>query len=80
VDLAGAEVRRLAIYCADYDPWGREQRVDVLDAQSGARLDSRTLAQFSGGQYLAWNVTGHVILRVTRLAGPNAVVSGVFLR
>ncbi len=45
----------------------------------GPVLDSRTLSGFGGGQWLVWTVTGHVALRVTRTAGANALVSGLFL-
>jgi hypothetical protein len=41
-------------------------------------LDSRTLSSFTGGQYLVWNLGGHVQLRVTNLSGISAVVSGLF--
>src|SRR4029450_5167569 len=56
----------------------RTQQFDLLDGSTGALLDTRTLSSFSSGQYLVWNVLGHVVVRVTSLAGPNAVVSGVF--
>ncbi len=69
---------RVTIYGLDWDLQGRSQRIDVLNAATLAVLDSRTLSGFQTGQYLTWTVTGDVILRVTRLAGPNAVVSGLF--
>jgi hypothetical protein len=34
---------------------------------------------FSGGTYVTWTITGSVRVRVTRVGGMNAVVSGVFL-
>ncbi len=79
VNLSGGQPHEVALYFVDYDTTTRSQRIDVLDAGTSAVLDTRTLNNFSGGQYLVWNVTGHVRIRVTRLAGPNAVVSGVFL-
>ena len=78
VNVTAGRAQQLAIYAADYDALGRQQRYDVLD-QSGAVLDSRTISNFAGGRYVVWTVTGHVTVRVTRLAGANAVVSGVFL-
>ena len=54
------------------------QRIDVLDATTSVVLDSRTVSGFNGGQYAVWNLRGHVRLRFTRLAGANAVLSGVF--
>jgi len=79
LNVAGGAARRVAVYAADYDNSGRQQRFDVVDAATGAVLDSRTLSAFGGGQYLVWSVLGHVVVRVTALAGPNAVVSGVFV-
>src|SRR5262249_51791923 len=38
----------------------------------------QTASSFSGGEYLVFTVSGHVNLRFTNLAGPNAVVSGLF--
>ena len=69
---------QVALYCLDWDTTSRSQRIDVLDAVTGAVLDTRTATGFNGGKYLSWNVTGHVKFRVTLLAGANAVVSAVF--
>jgi hypothetical protein len=47
----------------------------VVDAASGAVLDSENLAGFEGGAYLSWTLSGHVVLRVVSTSG---VVSGLF--
>jgi len=78
VNVASGLTQQLAVYVADYDSYGRQQKVDILD-QSGAVLDSQVVTSFTGGRYLSWTVRGHVTVRATRLEGPNAVVSGVFL-
>ena len=78
VNLTDGQTHRLAIYFLDWDTSSRSQRVDVLDAASGTVLDSRTISSFHNGAYLVWNVTGHVQLRFTKLAGTNAVLSGLF--
>jgi hypothetical protein len=49
-----------------------------LDAATGAILDTRTVSGFQGGEYLTWDLSGHVQLRITYLAGYNAVLSGLF--
>ena len=70
---------QVAIYCMDWDYKGRTQTVDVLDANTNAVLDTRSISNFSNGIYLVWNVTGHVKLRVTQTnSSINAVVSGIF--
>jgi hypothetical protein len=78
VNLTDGQSHRVSIYSVDWDSMGRAQTVEVLDATSGAVLDSRSLSSFPGGTYLSWTVHGHVQLRMTRVAGPNAVVSALF--
>jgi subtilisin family serine protease len=78
LNLTDSNTHRLALYLLDWDSSGRSERIDILDAGSNAVLDSRTVSSFSSGTYLSWNLTGHVQLRFTTLAGPNAVVSGLF--
>jgi hypothetical protein len=79
LNLTDGNTHRLALYMIDWDTTARAQRVEVLDAISGAILDSRTVSGFSGGQYLTWNVRGNVRVRVTRTGGVNAVISGIFI-
>jgi hypothetical protein len=73
---------QVALYLVDWDVWGggRSERVDILDANSTV-LDSRNVSGFANGEYLVWNLSGHVIVRITNLNGSsNAAVSGVFFR
>lgn len=72
---------RVSLYFIDWDKNGRSQKVELLDAASGAMLDSRTVSNFQGGIYATWDVTGAVRVRITNTAGSgtNAVLSGVFL-
>ncbi|HVQ41745.1 MAG TPA: TIGR03790 family protein [Vicinamibacterales bacterium] len=79
VGVAGGQSTRVSIYCVDFDSGLRSQRLDVLDAGSGALVDSQTVTGFSGGVYLTWVVTGSVRIRATRLNGNNAIISGVFI-
>jgi hypothetical protein len=79
VDLTDGQVHDLALYAVDWDSLGRSEQFQVIDATTGTVLDTETLASFSGGAYLQWAVSGHVQIKVTDLAGKNAVVSGLFL-
>jgi hypothetical protein len=45
---------------------------------TNAVLDTQSLSSFQNGKYLVWNLTGHVILRVTNTGGINGVISGLF--
>jgi hypothetical protein len=74
------KTHRVAIYALDWDTKIRKQKVEVVDGNTGAVLDTRQLRKFQQGRYLVWNLSGNVIIRVTNQAGKasNAVVSGVF--
>ena len=78
INLTDGQPHRLALYNLDFDFLGRSQRIDVRDAVSGALLNSQTLTDFTDGRYLVWQLTGHVVVQITRLGGLNAVVSGLF--
>jgi hypothetical protein len=81
LNLTDGSVHQVALYCLDWDTGGaRAERVEVLDASNNAVLDTRTITGFQGGQYLVWNLKGHVTLKVTLTGGVNAVVSGLFFR
>jgi uncharacterized repeat protein (TIGR01451 family) len=78
VNLTDGNAHQVALYCLDWDAGARAERIDVLDAVSNAVLDTRTISGFQGGQYLVWNLKGHVKLNVTLTGGSNAVVNGLF--
>jgi hypothetical protein len=67
------------MYVVDWEREGRAQKVDLLDWTTGAVLDTRTVKDFGDGQYLVWNVTGHVKINITRTGGTSGVVSGWFV-
>jgi hypothetical protein len=84
VDLSfkDANTHQVALYLLDWDTFngGRSERIDILDANNTV-LDTRTVSSFVGGQYAVWNLSGHVIVRITNLSGvSNSVLSGVFFR
>ena len=53
--------------------------MQISDAATGAVLDTETVSSFSSGVYLKWTVSGNILITITRLAGPNAIVNGLFL-
>jgi hypothetical protein len=77
VYVTDGQTHQIALYVMDWNNAGRSERIDVLNS-AGQVLDSRTVSTFRNGQYLVWNVTGNVTFRITCLAGPNAVLSGIF--
>lgn len=76
--LRDGQTHQVALYCLDWDTGARRQTVEIADAASGRILNSQVISDFHRGRYLVWNLTGHVIIRVTRNAGLNAAVSGLF--
>ena len=82
VNITDTAVHQLALYGVDWDQRGRSQTVQLIDGNTGAVLDTETMSTASGfenGQYLVWNVQGHVRIRVINTGSTNAVVSGLFL-
>ena len=53
--------------------------MQISNAATGAVLDTETISSFSSGVYLEWAVSGNVLITITRQAGANAVLSGLFL-
>lgn len=71
----------LHLYMLDYDRHGRRQVVTVDDG-SGGQVERLTLP-FDEGAWLHFPVDvgdgGSVLIKVERVAGPNALLAGVFL-
>lgn len=77
LNFTDSATHQVAIYCDDWDNYGpRVQIIDVLDANNNV-IDTHTLSNFSNGQYLVWNIAGHVKLRATTVQG-DAVIQGLF--
>jgi hypothetical protein len=78
LNLTDANTHQVGFYVVDWDASGRSETFEVRDAFTNALLDTRTVTGFQNGQYLRWNISGHVTVRVAVTSGINAVVSGVF--
>ena len=78
VNLTDGQTHQVSLYFLDWDKAGRSETVGVYDTATGALLDSRTVSSFSGGEYLVWDVSGNVTFKITKVAGVNAVLSGIF--
>jgi hypothetical protein len=68
---------QVSLYALDWDNLGRNETIQITDAVSGVVLDSRTISGFGGGEYLVWNISGSVNIKITPNSS-NAVISGVF--
>src|SRR5262249_55715765 len=78
LNLVDGQTHQIALYGLDYDNIGRQESVYIIDYVTNTVLDYRTFSSFSNGQYWIWQLKGHVIIRVARVAGANAVLSGLF--
>jgi hypothetical protein len=79
VDFPSRAVRRVALYCLDWNHLDRTETIEVLDAKTNTVLDKRKFSNFEDGVYGVWYVSGNVKFQITRNAGKNAVISGIFL-
>ena len=77
-NLTDGRLHQVSLYLLDWDYGGRSERIEAIDATSGQVVDTRTARDFSTGAYLSYILSGRVTLRLTKLSGPNAVVSGIF--
>jgi kumamolisin len=77
VNISDGGVHQMALYFMDWDG-SRTQTVAIQDATTHNVLDTRTLTSFYNGEYLVWNLTGHVTVVITQTGALNAVVSGLF--
>ncbi len=79
LNLADGNSHRVAFYFLDWDKTSnRSQKVEVIDATTGAVINSQTVSNFGNGTYVVWNLKGHVKVKITKLTGYNAVLNGVF--
>jgi hypothetical protein len=78
VNFTDGQTHDLALYAVDFDQKGRSETIQITSSATGAVLDTETVSSYSGGLYLQWAISGNVVIKVTRTAGPNAVISGLF--
>jgi beta-lactam-binding protein with PASTA domain len=80
LDLTDGNTHKISLYLLDDQNGGtgRAETISILDAATNAVLSTQTFSGFTNGEYAIWNITGDVIIQVTKTAGPNGVVSGIF--
>ena len=57
---------------------GRNQTISIRDATTNVPLVEGNLSNFYNGEYMVWNLSGHVTVVITQTAAFNAVLSGLF--
>ena len=78
VNVTAGNSYDLELYLLDYDAKGRAETVTLSDANTNVVLNTQTVSNFAGGEYLSWAISGNVLITITRAAGANGVVSGLF--
>jgi hypothetical protein len=76
--LSLPQSERVALYFVDWDRAGRVETLTIADAATGTALDSRDISNFGQGLYCIYELAGQVTIRITKKAGANAVLSGIF--
>jgi hypothetical protein len=79
LNLTDGRAHVLSLYVLDWDTNARNERIDILNATGTTVLATQTVANFNGGKYVKFQVSGHVQVKVTNVAGgSNAVLSAMF--
>ncbi|HEX7860555.1 MAG TPA: fibronectin type III domain-containing protein [Verrucomicrobiae bacterium] len=78
LNFTDAVAHQVSFYFLDFDRAGREQDLEILDLSSGNRLVSAVISDFGNGVYYSYNLKGKVRIKITKAAGPNAVLSAMF--
>lgn len=78
LNLTDGQTHELALYTVNYDNQNRAQSVQITNAATGGVLDTRSVSNFGGGEWLVWNITGNVKITIANAGGVNAVASGLF--
>jgi outer membrane protein assembly factor BamB len=78
VDIAQGISYRVSLYVWD-KAGNRSERIEVLDL-NGRVISGQDVSgpAFGNGEYLSWNITGHVQIRIKKVTGDDAIVNGLF--
>ena len=78
VNLTDSQAHDLTLYAVDFGGQDLNEEIQVVNAATGTVMATKTLWSFEEGVYLQWVVSGNVLIKVTNLSGPAAVLSGLF--
>lgn len=73
LNLAGGTSHEVALYLLDNDKQNRVETVQVANGDTGQVLDTRTISNFENGEYLLYNLYGHV--KITFINAPGSLDS-----
>jgi hypothetical protein len=78
INFLDGVAHKLSLYFCDWDRLGRSEKIELLDAATGAVLDTRTISNFANGVYLSWNATGLLRVRISSMNAANTLLQGIF--
>lgn len=80
LNLNDGQSHQVALYLLDGDYRSRSETVQISDANSGTILSATSVSNFSGGDYVVYDLTGNVKITIINNTGSlNAVASGIFI-
>jgi hypothetical protein len=75
----GDNTRKVSFYCFDQQSAvARTQRIEIIDPTSLEVLETYTPTGFQNGVYFVFEIRGKVEVKISRVTGSNAVISGIF--
>ena len=78
VNITDGNTHNLELYFVDWDNTGRSETVKISNPSNGTVLNTQTVSSFHSGVYLDYSVSGNILISITKTAGSNAVLSGLF--
>jgi hypothetical protein len=70
---------RVSLYVLDYDHNRRANRIELSDEARVLAACETSEQENARGTYFSWSVTGPIRVKLTKKAGFNATLSGVFI-
>jgi hypothetical protein len=77
LSVYSTRLKQIALYFLDWDGGGRVEDLTISDL-SGATLLTQRLEDCQSGKYVILNAKGLFQVRLRHIAGPNAVLNGIF--
>lgn len=79
LNLNDGQTHQVALYLLDADYRSRSETIQISDANSGTILSTTSVSNFTGGDYVVYDLTGNVKITIINNSGSlNCVASGIF--
>src|SRR5262249_46127723 len=69
VNITDGQTHLLGLYLLDWNAptGGRKENVQIMDAATGKVLSTQNVSNFQNGEYLVWDVSGNITIKITNL-------------